>query len=189
MRGLRRNFTDNEAFMLKNSAAIFALCETNLHDNIQDSDFQLPGYLQIHCKDVGHMHCLGVYAKSNLLIGGETILEDGKRVLFSFGSSTFYPLHSHTTDVAGLFCLEFAMAQYLTQIVDFPTHISNRDDHQPYLLDLFLCFNPDFCTVTSHPPLRKFDHMVVDVQFVVKSTNDILTIVLSTHTARRTVMG
>ena len=40
--GLRVNFTDLEAFMLKNNPDIFALCETNLHDDIQDSDFQLP---------------------------------------------------------------------------------------------------------------------------------------------------
>ena len=40
--------------------------------------------------------------------------------------------HSHTTDVAGLFCQKFAMAQDLTQSVDFPTHMLDRDDHQPY---------------------------------------------------------
>ena len=34
------------------------------------------------------------------------------------------------------------------QIVDFPTRIPDRDDPQPYLLDLFLCSNPDSCTVT-----------------------------------------
>ena len=45
VRGLRGNFTDLEAFMLKNNPDIFALCETNLHGGIQDSDFQLPGYL------------------------------------------------------------------------------------------------------------------------------------------------
>ena len=82
--------------------------------------------------------------------------------------------HSHTTDVAGVFCQEFALAQDLTQIVDFPTRIPDRDDHQPYLLDLFLCSNPDSCTVASHPPLGRSDHMVVsvDVKFVVKSTNE-----------------
>ena len=57
----------------------------------------------------------------------------------------------HNTDVAGLFCQEFAMAQNLSQIVDFPTCIPDCDDHQPYLLDLFLCSNPDSCTVASHP--------------------------------------
>ena len=73
-------------------------------------------------------------------------------------------------DVAGRFCQEFAMAQELTEIADFP----DCDDHQPFLLDLFLCSNPDSCTVASHPPLGKSDHMVVsvDVKFVVKSTNE-----------------
>ena len=82
--------------------------------------------------------------------------------------------HSHTTDVAGVFCQEFALAQDLTQIVDFPTRIPDCVDHQPYLLDLFLCSNPDSCTVTSHPPLGRSDHIVVsvDVKFVVKSTNE-----------------
>ena len=88
---LRGNFTDLEAFMLKNNPDIFALCETNLHDNIQD-DFQLPGYLPIHRKDTGHMHGLGVYVKSNLPIARETILGDENEsyYVFSFGASTFY---------------------------------------------------------------------------------------------------
>ena len=62
------------------------------------------------------------------------------------------------------------MAQYLTQIVDFPTRIPDRDDHQPYLLHLFLCSNPDSCTVASHTHLGKSDHMVVsvDMEFVIK---------------------
>ena len=47
------------------------------------------------------------------------------------------------------------MAQNFTQIVDFLTHIPGCDDHQPYLLDLFLCSNPDSCTIA--------DHMVVSV--------------------------
>ena len=78
--------------------------------------------------------------------------------------TTKWLCHSCTTDAAGMFCQEFAIAD--TQIVDFPAH-------QPYLLDLFLCSNPDPCTVASHPPLGKSDHMVVsvDVKFVVTSTN------------------
>ena len=72
------------------------------------------------------------------------------------------------------FCQKFTMSQYLTQIVDFPTRIPYCDDHQPYLLDLFLSSNPDSCTVASHTPLGKSDHIVVsvDVKFVVKSTNE-----------------
>ena len=39
VRGLRGNFTDVQAFMLKNNPDIFGLCETNLHYDIQDSNF------------------------------------------------------------------------------------------------------------------------------------------------------
>ena len=57
--------------------------------------------------------------------------------------------------------------------VDFPTRIPDCDDDQPNLLDLFICSNSDYCTVASHPPLGKSDHIVsVDVKFVVKSTNE-----------------
>ena len=95
VRGLRGNFTDFEAFFLKNYPDIFALCETNLHDDIQDSDFQLRGFLPNHRKDAGHMHGIGDYLKSNLLIVGETILEDeNESYMFSVGSSTFYYLVS-----------------------------------------------------------------------------------------------
>ena len=66
LRGLRGIYTDLEAFVLKHKPGIFALCETYLHDEIQDSDFQLPVYLPIHRKDAGHMHSLGVYVMSNL---------------------------------------------------------------------------------------------------------------------------
>ena len=66
------------------------------------------------------------------------------------------------------------LAQDLTQIVDFLTRIPYRDDHQPYLLDLFICSNPDSCTVASHPLVGNSDHMIVsaDVKFVVKSRNE-----------------
>ena len=93
VRGLRGNFTDLEAFMHKNKPDIFALCETNLHDNTQDSDFQLPGYLPIHRKDAGHMHGLGVYAKSNLPIAREPTLEEDNESYMCFRLAL---LHSTT---------------------------------------------------------------------------------------------
>ena len=82
--------------------------------------------------------------------------------------------HSHITDVAGVSCHDFALAHDLTQIVGFPTHIPDREDHHPYLLDLFLCSNPDSCSVSSHPPLGKSDHVVVgvDVNYLVKANNE-----------------
>ena len=60
--------------------------------------------------------------------------------------------YSHTSDVTGPFCQKLPMVHDLT-LVDFPTHIPDHDDHQPFLLDLFFCSNPDSCTVPSHPPL------------------------------------
>ena len=59
--------------------------------------------------------------------------------------NTEWLCHTHTIDVAGLFCQEFAMVQGLTCI-------PNSDDHPSYIRDLFLCSNPDYCTVASHPP-------------------------------------
>ena len=71
-------------------------------------------------------------------------------------------------------CHDFALAHDLTQIVGFPIHIPDRKDHHSYLLDLFLCSNPDSCSVSSHPPLGKSDHVVVgvDVNYLVKANNE-----------------
>ena len=52
----------------------------------------------------------------------------------SFSGTIIYRQYRQGTFV-GLFCQEFAMAQDLTQIAHFPTHIPDRDDHQPYLID------------------------------------------------------
>ena len=57
---VRGNFTDLQAFMLKNNPDTFAFYETNLHGDIQDSDFQLPGYLPIHCKDLVTVEINGI---------------------------------------------------------------------------------------------------------------------------------
>ena len=102
VRGLRGNFTDLEAFMHKNKPDIFALCETNLHDNTQDSDFQLPDYLPIHRKDAGHMHGLGVYAMSNLPIAREPTLEEDNESYMCFRLAL---LHSTTY----IFLISFAI--------------------------------------------------------------------------------
>ena len=113
VRGLRGNFMDLEAFMHKNNPDIFALCETNLHDDIQDADFQLSGYLLIHRKDGGHIHGLGVCVKSNLPIAPETILEDENECqVFSFGSlHSIYYLHIFLVSFA-FFVILFCVIQY-----------------------------------------------------------------------------
>ena len=64
--------------MLKNKPDIFALRETNLHEDVLDADVQLHGYLPIHRKDSGNMPGFCVYIKSNLPIAREYTLEDEK---------------------------------------------------------------------------------------------------------------
>ena len=52
-----------------------------------------------------------------------------------------FPYHKSVLPEFVSVCLslsEVAMAQDFTQIVDFSTCIPDRDDHQPYLLDLIL---------------------------------------------------
>ena len=46
------------------------------------------------------------------------------------------------------------LSQHLTQIVSFSMRIPDGVDHDPYLLDLFLCSNPDKCSVS--PPVADF---------------------------------
>ena len=81
--------------------------------------------------------------------------------------------YPHAADIAGIYSTEDALAHDLTQMIDFPTRIPDRDDHQPYMLDLFLCSNPDSCVVRSHPALGKSDHyvIIVDVNFASNATN------------------
>ena len=69
--------------------------------------------------------------------------------------------HSRDIDAAGRLCYNFALTQNLTQMVDFPTHIPDRPDCASHLLDLFLCSNPESCSISAQPPLGRSDHMVV----------------------------
>ena len=62
--GLYSNFVDFESFLESNSPDILVLCETNLDDSIDSSDFSVRGYLLLIWKDSStHMHDLAVYVK------------------------------------------------------------------------------------------------------------------------------
>ena len=50
-----------------------------------------------------------------------------------------------------------------TQIVNFPTWISECDSDSPALLELFLVSDASICSTMDFPPLRNFDHVVVSV--------------------------
>ena len=67
IRGLRSNFVDCESFLESNSPDILALCETNLDDSIDSSNFSVRGYLTLIQEDTfTHMHGLAVYVKEGL---------------------------------------------------------------------------------------------------------------------------
>ena len=49
----------------------------------------------------------------------------------------------------------------LTQMVNFPTRISDCDSHSPALLDLFLSSDASICSTMAFPPLGNSDHVAV----------------------------
>ena len=54
--------------------------------------------------------------------------------------------YSGRTDRSGELCYNFSISDDLTQIVNFPTQISDRDSHSPALLDLFLSSDARICS-------------------------------------------
>ena len=62
--GLRSNFLECESFLESNSPDILALCETNLDDYVDSSNFSGTGYRPFIRKDsITHMHGLVVNVK------------------------------------------------------------------------------------------------------------------------------
>ena len=58
--------------------------------------------------------------------------------------------YSGGTDWPGELCYNFSISNDLTQIVNFPTRISDCDSHSPALLDLFLLlFVLQICSICS----------------------------------------
>ena len=77
IQGLHSNFVDCESFLESNSPDILALCETNLDDSIDSSNFSVTGYLPLIRKDSStHMHGLAVYVKDKLPFARDLSLEN-----------------------------------------------------------------------------------------------------------------
>ena len=68
--------------------------------------------------------------------------------------------YSGGTDRPGELC---SLTNDLTQIVNFPTRISDCDSHSPALLDLFLSSDTSICSTMVFPPLGNSDYVVVSV--------------------------
>ena len=70
------NFVENGSFLESNSSNIFALCEMNLDNSTDSSDFSARGYLSLIRKDsITRMHGLSVYVKEGLPFAWDLPLE------------------------------------------------------------------------------------------------------------------
>ena len=80
--GLRLNFVDCKPFLESNYPDIFALCETNLDDSIDFSNFYVRGYLPLIWKNSStHIHGLAVYVKEGLPFAWDLSLENSALLL------------------------------------------------------------------------------------------------------------
>ena len=71
--------------------------------------------------------------------------------------------YSSETDRPGEFCYNFSISNDLTQMVNFPSRISDCDSHSPALLDFFLSSGASICSTMAFPLLGNSDHVVVSV--------------------------
>ena len=71
--------------------------------------------------------------------------------------------YSGGTDRSGELCYNFSISNELTQMVNFPTQISDCDSQSPALLDLFISSDASICSTTAFPPLGNSDHVVISV--------------------------
>ena len=75
-------------------------------------------------------------------------------------------LNSQITDNAGVSAYNFSLAQSLSQIVNFPTRIPDRENQNPSLLDLCLVSDASLYSASPHAPLGNSDHVVVSISFL-----------------------
>ena len=71
--------------------------------------------------------------------------------------------YSGGTDRPGELCYNFSISNDLTQMVNFPTRISDCDSRSPALLDLFLCSDASICSTMDFSPLGNLDYVVASV--------------------------
>ena len=57
-------------------------------------------------------------------------------------------------DRPGELCYDFSISNDLTQIVNFPTQITDCDSHSPTLLYFFLSSDASICSAMAFPPLE-----------------------------------
>ena len=85
IRGLHSNFAERESFLESNSPDVLTLCQTNLDDSIDSSNFSVRGYLPLIRKDsITYMHSLAVYVKEGLPFARGLSLESSENSYLCF---------------------------------------------------------------------------------------------------------
>ena len=85
------NFVECESFFESNSPDIVALCETNLGDSIDSSNFSVRGYLLLIWKDSStNIHGLAVYVKEGLPFAWDLSLENSANPIIFVHGFWFY---------------------------------------------------------------------------------------------------
>ena len=86
-------------------------------------------------------------------------------VVFVFGDFNVHHegwvTYSGKTDRPAEVCYNFSSSNDLTEMVKFPTRISDCGSHRPALLDLFTFSDASICSTMAFPSLGNSDHVVV----------------------------
>ena len=76
IQGFCSNFVEYASFLESNSPNILVLCDRNLDNSIDSSNFSVRGYLLTIQKDcITHIHSLAVYVKEGLPFYGTYLLK------------------------------------------------------------------------------------------------------------------
>ena len=100
------NFVECESFLEPNSPDILALCETNLDDSIDSSNFSVRGYLPLTRKDsIAHMDGLAVYVKEGLPFAWDLSLENSMDSYLCFHLALLHSVSYFFSSTHDLLCL------------------------------------------------------------------------------------
>ena len=89
---------------------------------------------------------------ANVFVLGDFKIHHKNWLTFSGGNDRPGELHHNSS-----------ISSKLTQIINFPTLMSDCNSHSPALLDLFISSDASICSTMAFPPLGNSDHVVVSV--------------------------
>ena len=97
----------------------------------------------------------------------EVFLINPSVIVFVFGDFNVHYKgwlsYSGGTDRPGELCYNFSISNDLTQMVNFPTWITDCASHSPALLDLSIYSYASICSAMAFPLLGNSDYVVVSV--------------------------